>query len=132
MSIFGFLMPQYLVPCSGFLVIEAGSSQQAEIMALTWGQSLLRRKAGTQSAQNTTAIVASQNNVRQSTAADVKAVSMRFAQTSITDITSQVEADRTLVVENDREYRQGHGLPETDLMDEQLVLFALEKVPDES
>lgn len=98
-------MPQYLIPCHGFLVVEADSSQQAEIMALTWGQSLLRRKTGTRSVQNTTMIMVSQNSVCQSTAAEVKAVSMRFVQTSITDITSQIEADRTPVVEKDREYR---------------------------
>lgn len=125
-------MPQYLIPCHGLLVIEADSSQHAEIMALTWGQSLLRRKTDTRSVQNTTMIMASQNNVCPSTAAEVKAVSMRFAQTSITDITSQVEADRMPVVEKDREYRQGHGLPETDLTDEQLILFTLDSVSGES
>ena len=120
-------MAQYLVPCSGFLVIEAASSQQAEIMALTWGQSLLRRKTDSCSIQNTKILEASQNNIRETTTAEVKAVSVKFAQNRITDITLEIESHRQQAIEKDQEYRQKHKLRETELSDEQIVLFALGK-----
>ncbi len=108
-------------------MIEAASSQQAEIMALTWGQSLLRRTTDSCSIQNTKILEASQNNIRETTTAEVKAVSVKFAQNRITDITSEIESHRQQAIEKDQEYRQKHKLRETELSDEQIVLFALGK-----
>lgn len=97
----GIIMAQYLVPCSGFLVVEAASRQHAEIMALTWGQSLLRRRTGSHSIQNRMTLEGSQSNVRETTSGEVKATSMKFDHNKITDITSEIESYRQQAIEKD-------------------------------
>ena len=122
-------MAKYLVPCSGFLVVEAASRQHAEITALLWGHSLLRLKTGSRSVETTATLEASQNNTRVTDAAEVQAVSLQFAHNRITDITSEFESRRQQAIEKDQEYCQKHGLREIGFSDEQLVLFELGKEP---
>lgn len=118
-------MPKYLVPFEGCLLVEAASWQQAEIMSLTWRQSLLRLKAGEKPVKNTMHLRLSLDKLVEVETAEVQAVNIAFGVPPFTDITTQVEAHREEAVEKERQYRLGKGLPETDLMDEQLVLFTL-------
>ena len=116
-------MPKYLVPFEGCLLVEAASGQQAEIMSLTWRQSLLRLKAGEIPVKNTMSLSSSLDKLVE--VVEVQAINIVFAVPPFNDITTQVEAHRKESVEKERQYRLRKGLPETDLTDKQLVLFTL-------
>jgi len=76
-------------------------------------------------------LTSSQYSVTETTTAQVNAVSLRFSQDEIADITLAVDKRRGQVIEKDQAYRLKKGLPETDLTVEQLVLFAIDKDMDQ-
>ncbi len=96
-------------------------------MALNWGNSLLCLDKDTNPVVKTINLTSSQNSVSETHTAQVNAVSLRFSQDEIADITLAVDKRRGQAVEKDRTYRLKKGLPETDLTAEQLVLFAIDK-----
>lgn len=115
-------MPKYLVPFEGTLVVEATSWQGAEITALMWGQSLIRRKTGIGPITNTIDLSSSKDGVTGTSSPAVQAVNLTFGTAPFVDVTAEMEARREKAVEDDQHKRQQRGLSETDLTDEQLIL----------
>ena len=120
-------MAKYLVPFEGALVIEATSWQGAEIMALMWQHSLFRRKTGAKPITNTIDLSSSQYGVIEKSSPEVQAVSLTFQAAPFADVTAEIEAQREQSVEDDRHRRQQRGHTETDLTDEQLILWQLNR-----
>lgn len=120
-------MAKYLVPFKGLLLVEANSWQQAEIMSIEWSQSLIRLKTGQNIVRNTINLSSSKNGCIEVESAEVQATDIAFASPPFIDITTKIEAHREGAIEKERQYSQKKGLPETDLTDEQIILFALKK-----
>ena len=123
-------MAKYLVPFKGSVVIEATSWRHAEIVAITWRQSLCCRKTDARPTINTIDLTSSQHGITEQSSPEVQAVSLVFSASPFADVTAEIEARREQVVEDDRHKSQQRGLPETDLTDEQLILWRMDTEAD--
>ncbi len=118
-------MAKYLVPFEGRLLIEANSSQEAEIMALNWRQSLLRVKTESSMVRNTIKLTSHRDGVLVTSAPEVQGVDVALPVPPFVDISKEIEVQQEEIIEEYRKERQQRGLPTSDWTDEQIVLNAL-------
>ena len=118
-------MAKYLVPFEGRLLIEANSSQEAEIMALNWRQSLLRLKTESSVVKNIIKLTSHRDGVLVTSAPEVQGVDLALAAPPFVDVSKEIEAQQEEIIEADRKEWQQRGLPASDWTDEQIVLNAL-------
>lgn len=118
-------MAKYRVPFAGYLLVEATSWQQAEIMSLMWRQSLLRVRTGDNPIRNKMNLTSSKDGIVESSSPEVQAVDLAFSASPFADITEEIEARREKVIEDDRLKWQKRGLPGSDWTEEQTILIAM-------
>ena len=118
-------MAKYLVPFEGYMVVEASSWQHAEIMCLTWRNSLMCRKSGTKTVTNSMDVTSSKNGNIEYNSPEVQAIHITFSTPPFADITGEIEARRETVIENDRIKWQQRGIRGTDWTEEQLIVVTM-------
>lgn len=118
-------MAKYLVPFEGRLLIEANSSQEAEIMAISWRQSLLRMKTESSIVRNTMKLTSHKDGILVTSDPEVQGVELALPVPPFVDVSKELEAQQGEIIKADRKEQQRRGLPASDWTDEQIVLTAL-------